>query len=75
MNENETKQVDYKELADYLLDYLCDANGSDEIIELLIQAGYDADQLEDLGFDRKDIELVVNEILTLSKDYDILYIG
>lgn len=75
MNENETKQIDYKELADCLLDYFCNLEGSDRTIELLIQAGYDADQIEELGFDRKDIDLVVNEILTLPKDYDILFIG
>jgi len=53
------KQIDYEELVDYILNYLCDLQGSNSVIQLLIEAGYDADQLEDLGFDREDI----NEIL------------
>ena len=60
MNKNKTKQIDYKELADYFLDYLCNLEGSDRAIELLVGMGYDADQIEDLGFDRKDIDLIIN---------------
>ena len=58
MNKNKMKQIDYKEFADYLLDYLCNFEGSDRVIELLIGAGYDADQLEDLGFDREDVDRI-----------------
>ena len=47
------EQIDYKELADYFLDYLCLFKGVDSVIQLLIRMGYDADQVEDLGFDRR----------------------
>ena len=58
MSKNEVKQFDYEELANYLLDYLCLLKGSDGAIRLLMIAGYDPDQVEDLGFDREDISRI-----------------
>lgn len=75
MNENETKQIDYNELADYLVHCLCLLNGSDKAIELLVEAGYDADQIENIGFEREDIDLIINQVLTIPKNYNILYKG
>jgi len=52
------EQIDYKELVNYFLDYLCLFKGVDSVIQLLIRMGYDADQVEDLGFDREDISRI-----------------
>jgi len=52
------EQIDYKELVDYFLDYLCLFKGVDSVIQLLIRMGYDADQVEDLGFDREDVSRI-----------------
>ena len=52
------EQIDYKELVNYFLDYLCLFKGVDSVIQLLIRMGYDADQVEELGFDREDINRI-----------------
>lgn len=62
MNENkmnETKQIDYKDLADFLLDYLCLLQDLDDVIQILVGVSYDAEQLEELGFDRADINRIL----------------
>ena len=52
------EQIDYKELVNYFLDYLCLFKGVDSVIQLLIRMGYDADQVEELGFDREDVSRI-----------------
>ena len=45
--------IDYKELTNYLFYCLCHFEGNDSAIQLLVEGGYDPNQLEGLDFNKK----------------------
>ena len=58
--------IDYKVLADFLLDSFLDINGYKGSIEYLLGCGFDKDDLLELGFDLEEIE----EVLERSNESD-----
>lgn len=48
-------KIDYKQITDFLIDFLCDSKGLEETIDLLISGGFNEEELEELGFDTNDI--------------------
>jgi hypothetical protein len=54
-------ELNYKQLANDLIDHLCDATSIGETIRALISMGWDNDYLIDLGFDQEDIEQASHE--------------
>jgi hypothetical protein len=54
-------KIDYKVLADYLLDSFIDLNGIKGSVEYLMGYGFDKEELLELGFDLETIEQVEKE--------------
>lgn len=52
----------YKEAANVLLDWMCDVEGIDITISILINSGFNDDALLLLNFSKEDIEKVRNSI-------------
>jgi hypothetical protein len=59
---------DYKDLVDNLLGYLVDLKETHGAIELLLNMGYDSQDLMDLGFDYNDILISFEVLLKQAKD-------
>ena len=53
--------IDYKVLADYLLDSFVDLNGLSGSIEYLLGFGFDKEQLLELGFDEEVIDNILEK--------------
>ena len=51
------KKVDYKRLADYFIDNMCEVQGVIPTIIFLINAGFSDSDLQQLCFDVNDIEI------------------
>ena len=51
------------ELCDYLIDYLCECNGIRDTIKILFDAGCTNQELQEMGFDKEDIDIVREENL------------
>jgi hypothetical protein len=54
--------IDYKVLADYLLDSFIDTYGLKGSVEFLMGYGYDKGELLELGFDLENIESVMQDL-------------
>ena len=56
------KKVDYKKLADYFIDNMCEAQGVILTIIFLINAGFSDSDLQQLCFDINDIQIAKGNI-------------
>jgi len=54
--------IDYKVLADYLLDSFIDTYSLKGSVEFLMGYGYDKNELLELGFDLENIESVMQDL-------------
>lgn len=61
--------MNYKELSDVLLDILCDLQSCYYAARVLVEAGYDYDDLVELKFDQELIERVMNDDMH-NRDYE-----
>ena len=53
--ENNMK-LDYKQLANVLLDFMCEAFDIVEVVEILIGQGFSYDKILSLGFEKETID-------------------
>jgi hypothetical protein len=56
------KKVDYKRLADYFIDNMCEVQGVIPTIIFLINAGFSDSNIKELRFDIKDIQIAKESI-------------
>jgi hypothetical protein len=56
------EKVDYKKLADYFIDNMCELQGVIPTIIFLINAGFSDSDLQQLRFDVNDIEIAKGRI-------------
>lgn len=54
------REIDYKVSFNYLLDYLVEDIGRLETIGVLINAGFDCEQIIWLGFSKDDVEFLLS---------------
>ena len=54
--------IDYKELAEGLIDTLCEREDITEVIILLLQKGYSKEEIKELSFSEEDIENASEEL-------------
>jgi len=57
------KTINYEQLSQDLLEYLLDLKDTHGLIELLVNMGYNSDDLIELGFDNDDILLSFDALL------------
>jgi len=57
------KAINYEQLSQDLLEYLLDLKDTHGLIELLVNMGYNSDDLIELGFDNDDILLSFDVLL------------
>jgi hypothetical protein len=56
------EKVDYKKLADYFIDNMCEVQGVIPTITFLINAGFSDSDLKQLSFDINDIQIAKGNI-------------
>lgn len=56
IEETETKEINYEELANFFIDDLIDLDGHVEACRKLFYAGLTKEQISSLGFDKEDID-------------------
>lgn len=54
--------IDYKQLAEGLIDTLCEREDVTEVIILLLQKGYSNEEIKDLDFTDDDIKIASEEL-------------
>lgn len=54
--------IDYKQLAEGLIDTLCEREDVTEVIILLIQKGYSNEEIKELNFSDDDIKIASEEL-------------
>ena len=52
--------INYKQLANNLLDFLCEMYSPNECIRLLHDVGYTQKDICQMGFDKKDVVSILN---------------
>lgn len=54
--------INYKQLAEGLIDTLCEREDVTEVIILLLQKGYSVEEIKELHFDMEDINSASEEL-------------
>lgn len=54
--------INYKQLAEGLIDTLCDREDVTEVIILLLQKGYSNEEIKELNFSDDDIKIASEEL-------------
>jgi hypothetical protein len=55
------KELNYKDIAIYLLDTLCEVYNPNTVIKMLHDSGFDKETLIVLGFSKEDIYLLLDD--------------